>query len=200
MGDPVVTNILKSGAIAWIAPVATAFPDETTVNAGASWGGSWTRLGFTKEPLKLAYEDEEHDIEVEEFLAAVGRKKIGEKATLETVLSELIADYLKYGIDGAVTTTAAGAAQKAFSELLAGNDSEKSEYALGFEAVRYSSAGVALPQRIGFYRCTLRLNGELEFSKRSDDHTGVPLQAKALANTTTGRLIWSNFITAPATS
>jgi len=200
MGDPVVTNILKSGAIAWIAPEATAFPDETTIAAGVSWGASWTRLGFTKEPLKLAYEDEQHDIEVEEFLGAVGRKKIGEKATMETVLSELIADYLKYGTDGAVTTTAAGAAQKAFAELLIGNDSEKTVYTIGFEAVRYNSTSVALPQRIGFYRCTLRLNGELKFSRRDDDHTGVPLQAEALANTTSGRMIWSNFVTAPATA
>ena len=46
----------------------------------------------------------------------------------------------------------------------------------------------------------LKLNGELQFSRRNDDHTGVPLQAIALANTTTGRLIWSNFITAPASS
>jgi len=66
--------------------------------------------------------------------------------------------------------------------------------------VRYNASAVALPQRMGFYRCTLRLNGELKFSKRDDDHTGVPLQAKALVNTTTGRLIWSNFVTAPATA
>jgi len=151
MADPVVTNILKSGAIAWIAPTGEAFPDETTVAAGAVWGGQWARLGFTKEPLKLAYEDEEHEIEVEEFLGAVGRKKIGEKAMIETVLSELMADYLKYGMDGAVTTTAAGASQKAFSELLVGNDSEKTVYTIGFEGVRYNASAVALPQRMGFY-------------------------------------------------
>jgi hypothetical protein len=200
MADPVVTNILKSGAVSWIAPEGTAFPDETTVAAGASWGASWARVGFTKEPLKLAYEDEEHDIEVEEFLAAVGRKKIGESSMMETVLSELAGDYLKYAMDGALTITAAGAAQKGFEELLVGNDSEKPVYTVGFEGIRYNATGVALPIRIGFYRCTLRLNGELEFSKRSDDHTGVPMQMKALANVTTGRVIWINRVTAPATS
>lgn len=200
MADPVVANILKSGAIGWIAPVGTAFPDETTINAGAAWGGAWVRWGFTKEPLKLAYEAEHHNIEVEEFLAAVGRKKIAEKAMIETVLSELIADYLKYGTDGTVTTVAAGASQKGYSELLIGNDSEKAEYAIGFEGIRYNASAVALPQRIGFYRATLTLNGELLFSKRNDDHTGVPLQAEAMANTSTGRLVWTNFVTAPATS
>lgn len=200
MADPVVSNILKSGAIAWIAVEGTAFPDETTVAAGAAWGSVWARLGFTKEPLKLAYEAEHHDIEVEEFLGAVGRKKIGEKAMIETVLSELTADYLKYGTDGAVTTTAAGAGQKGYSELLIGNDSEKTVYAIGFEGIRYNATGVALPQRFGFYRCTLVLNGELQFSRRDDDYTGVPLQAQALANTTSGRMIWTNFVTAPSTS
>lgn len=200
MADPVVTNILKSGAVAWVAPEGTAFPDETTIAAGAAWGGAWARWGFTKEPLKLAYEDEEHDINVEEFLAALGRKKIGEESSMETVLSELAGDYLKYAMDGALTTTAAGAAQKGFEELLVGNDSEKTVYTVGFEGIRYNATGVALPIRIGYWRCTLRLNGELEFSRRSDDHSGVPLQVKALANTTTGRLIWINRVTAPATS
>jgi len=200
MADPVVTNILKSGAITWLAPEGEAFPDETTVAAGADWGGNWERIGFTKEPLTLAYEDEEHNIEVEEFLAAVGRNTIGEKAMMETVLSELIGDYLKYALEGALTTTAAGASQKGFQELLVGNDSRRTVYAIGFEAIKYNSTGVALPQRYGFWRCTLRLNGELKFSRRDDDHTGIPLQAKALANTTTGRLIWTNLVTAPATS
>lgn len=200
MADPVVTNILKSGAVAWIAPEGTAFPDETTVNAGAAWGGAWVRMGFTKEPLKLAYDDENHNIEVEEFLAAVGRKRIGEESKMETVLSELTGDYLKYAMDGALTTTAAGAGQKGFEELLVGNDSEKPVYAVGFEGIRYNATGVALPIRIGYWRCTIRLNGELEFSRRSDDHTGVSIQVEALANTTTGRVIWFNRVTAPATA
>ena len=200
MADPVVTNILKSGATAWLAPVGTAFPDDTDIDAGEAWGGAWTRLGFTKEPLTLTYESEEHNVEVEEFLAAVDRVKIGESSMMETVLSEMIADYLQYALDGAVTDVSAGASQKGYSELLVGNDSNKAEYAIGFEAIRYNASGVALPQRIGFYRCTLKLNGELKFSRRDDDHTGVPLQAVALANTTTGRLIWSNFITAPASA
>ena len=200
MSDPVVTNIMKSGAIAWIAPTGEAFPDETTVAAGAAWGGNWSRWGFTKEPVKLAYEDEEHEIEVEEFLASVGRKKIKESAMLETVLSEFTGDYLKYALDGALTTTAAGASQKGYQQLLVGNDSEKTEYALGFESIKYNASGIALPQRVGFYRCTLRLNGELLFSKRNDDHTGIPLQAKALMSTSVSRLIWTNLVTAPATS
>jgi hypothetical protein len=200
MANPSVANILKSGAVAWLAPTGEAFPDETSIAAGAAWSGNWARLGYTKEPLKLMYEDEQHDIEVEEVLMAVGRKKIGETASIETVLSELIADYLQMALDGAVTTTAAGSGQKGYEQLLAGDDSEKTIYTIGFEGIRYNDSGIALPLRIGFYRCTLRLNGELKFSRRDDDHTGIPLQAQALGRTDAGRPIWFQRVTAPATS
>ena len=200
MADPVITNILKSGAVAWLAPTGEAFPSETSVAAGAAWGGNWARIGFTKEPLVLNYEDEEHEIEVEEMLMAIGRKKIGEKSNIETVLSEFKADYLQYAVDGAVTTVAAGASQKGYEQLLIGNDSEKTVYTIGFEGIAYNSSGIALPLRIGFYRCTIRLNGELKFSKRDDDYTGIPLQAKCLGNTSTGRSIYMKRVTAPATS
>lgn len=198
MADPVVTNILKSGAICWYAPAGTAFPNENSVGAGVAWGGNWKKLGFTKEPVKLAYEDEEHEIEVEEFLAAVGRVKIGEKGTLETVLSELTADYLQLGVDGTVTTTAAGPSQVAKEELVVGNVSKKTQYVLGFEGIRYDATGNVLPIRVGFYICTLHLNGELKFSRRDDDHTGVPLQAQALGDpANSGRVIWFQRTTAP---
>jgi hypothetical protein len=199
MANPDVANILKSGAICWYAAAGVAFPDETSVDAGAAWGGTWAKLGFTKEPVKLAYEDEEHEIEVEEVLMAIGRKKIGESAMIETVLAEVTADYLQLGLGGTVTTTAAGAGQKGFEQLLAGENSEKTIYTIGFEGIRYNSTGVPLPIRFGFYRCTFRLNGELLFSRRSDDYTGVPLQVKALSPTDGSKPIWMQRITAPAT-
>ncbi len=200
MADPVVTNILKSGAIAYYAPSATAFPNENTIGAGVAWGGAWKKLGFTKEPVKLAYEDEEHQIEVEEFLAAIDRVKIGEKATIETVLSELTADYLQLGVDGTLTTTAAAPSQVGKEELVIGNASKKTKYVIGFEGIRYDATGNVLPIRIGFYICTLRLNGELKFSRRDDDHTGVPLQVQALSDSAnSGRLVWFQRTTAPHT-
>lgn len=201
MANPVVGNILKSGAVLWYAPEGETLPDETSIDYNEAWGGNWARLGFTKEPLVLAYEDETHEVEVEEFLMPVNEWKIGEKARMETMLAELTADYLQLGIDGTVTETAAGVGQKAFEQLIAGNSAQKTVYTIGFEGVRYSSAGVALPIRIGFYRCTIRLNGELEFSKRSDDYTGVPVQIKAMADTAnSGRAIWFQRVTGPSSS
>jgi len=200
MADPVVANILKSGAIGWYAPKGEALPDETAIAAGADWGGSWLRIGFTKEPLKLMIEDEFHEKEVEEFLMAVARRRIGRKMKMETVLSELIADYMQLAVDGVVTTTAAGASQKGYEDLQAGNDSEMDEYTFGFEGIRYNASGVALPIRMGFRICTFQLNGDPEFSNRSDDYTGVPLAINALQPVDGTTPFWFQRVTAPATS
>lgn len=200
MADPAVANILKSNAVLWIAPEGEAFPDETTIAAGAAWGGNWTRLGYTKEPLVFAYEDERHNVDVEEVLMTIRRHRISEESRMETTLSELIGDYLKYATEGALTTTAAGASQKAFEELLFGDDANLTVYTVGFEGIAYNANAVALPIRIGYYRCNVKLNGELEFSKKNDDHTGVPIQIMALGRTDGGRPIWLNRVTAPASS
>lgn len=201
MGTPSVTNILKSGAITWLATKGTAFPNPDSIGAGVDWGGSWARIGYTKEPTKLAYEAEYQEANVEEFLAKIRDTKVSEKATIETVLAELTGDYLKLGTHGTLTTTAASVGHVGKEALVIGNTAKVTEYTLGFEGIYYTDSGLALPVRFGFYICSLTLNGELEFSKRSDDYTGVPLQAKASADpANSGRLVYFERVTAPALS
>lgn len=202
MSDPVVSNIFKSGAGMWYAPEGEALPDETSVGAGDAWGGNWARFGFTSMPLSCLYEFDESDIEVEEHLAPVDRVKIGQRATLETKLAEVIADYMALVAGGTVTTVAAGAGQAGYEELDIGEDDEiiLTKYTVGFEGIRYDSSGNMLPVRVFIYRCTMRLNGAMEFSKRSDDYPGIPIQIKALADTdNSGRLLKFQRVTAPAT-
>lgn len=199
MGTPAVANIIKSNAILYVAPIGTALPAKTLA-AGAAWPSGWERVGYTKDVLKLAYEGEEADIEVEEFLAPVARYKVKETATIETVLAEMAMDYLQYGMDGVVTDVAAGAGVPASEEIAVGNDAKKEQYMIGFEGIAYDASDNPQPLRLGLKKCTLKINGELEFSKKSDDYTGIPLQALGLADTTAGRLIWGHRITAPATS
>jgi len=199
MGTPSVANIVKSNALLYIAPVGTALPAKTLA-AGGSWPSGWERVGYTKDVLKLAYEAEEADITVEEFLAPVGRYKTSETATIETVLAELMMDYLQLGMDGTVTDVAAGAGVPASEEIAVGNDAKKEQYMIGFEGIAYDASDNAQPIRLGLRKCTLKINGELEFSKRSDDYSGIPLQALGLVDTSTGRLIWGHRIIAPATS
>ncbi len=201
MSDPVVSNIFKSGAILWYAPAGEALPDETTVGAGDAWGGNWARLGFTSMPLSCLYEFDEADIEVEEYLAAVDRYKQAEKGTLETKLAELTADYLALVGGGTVTTVAAGAGQVGYEELDIGGVIILTKYIVGFEGIRYDASDNGLPVRVFARRCTMKINGALEFSKRDENYPGIPVQIKALADTdNNGRLFTWQRVTAPATS
>ena len=76
MANPVVAQIIKSGAWLYNAPTGEANPDETSVAYGAAWGGNWVRTGYTKVALTADYESEEMDVEVEEELGPVRRWRI----------------------------------------------------------------------------------------------------------------------------
>lgn len=201
MADPVVTNIFKSGAICWMAPAGEALPSGDTIGLGAAWGGNWARVGFTKAPVAVKYEAEEYDIEVEEFLAPVDRAKIGEKIMVETVLAELTSDYLKLGTGGTVTTVAASSTVTGKDTLAAGNDARLTKYVFGFEGSWINANGVELPVRFFIHRATFKLNGDLTFSKRNGEYTGIPLQISGLANSAdSGRLFKLERIVAPKTA
>jgi len=135
MSNPVVANIIKSGAVLWYAPVAEAQPSTLAPVYGAAWGGNWVRVGYTKAPLTAAYASTEAEIAVEEELASVKRVRTAEALTLETVLGELTAAYLKLagGDQRTVTPVAAAAAQKAYEETGLGGIAEIAQYEWGFE-------------------------------------------------------------------
>lgn len=179
MGNPLVTNIMKSNAAIWYAPEAEELPDTNTA-AGSLWGGNWARVGYTKVPLTWAIEREDFDLVVEEELLAVDRVALNYNMMFETQLAELTADYFSLLMGGAVTTTAAGPAQVGYERLETGQDFLLTKYVIGFEGVRLVS-GSELPFRVYMRRGTFTVNGSLEFSKRNTEYPGIPLQAKMLA-------------------
>jgi hypothetical protein len=186
MGTPTVANIIKSGAVLWAAPVGETRPDESSIAYGAAWGGNWARVGYTKEALTLAYESEEADIEVEEELASVKRTRIKESVTLETVLAELTGEYLQLAASNqnTVTTTSPDVGQKGYEETGLGGVSTLTEKAWGFEGLYINANDEEEPIRVFVHKGTAMLNGALEFSQKSDEYVGVPIQVKALADTT----------------
>jgi hypothetical protein len=205
MSTPVVENVMKTGAVMWYAPVGEAKPDETSVAFGAAWGGNWERVGFTKSPLALAYADEQFDMTVEEHLGPINRVRVAETLALETTLAELAAEYLQLaaGDQDSVTTTAAGAGQAGFEETGLGDEVQIQQYAWGFEGEYINSAGVSFPMRFFVHKGTGKLNGNIEFSKKSTDYAGIPLQIQALVDTTQSagqRLALFQRVTAAATS
>ena len=182
MADPSVFQILKSNAVLWQAPVTEAVPNVSTL-AGAVWGGNWVRMGATQAPLTMLYEDERADLNVEENLAPVLRYKTSESLTIETVLAEFDVDYLALMTEGGVSVDAGAGALIAYDELPVGNRSALTTYKFGFEGIQVQSDGALWPIRVFVLRANIKLGGELTFSKREDDYTGVPITIEALAPT-----------------
>jgi hypothetical protein len=196
-----VADILAAPARIYYAPVGAAIPSETTIAYDQAWGGSWVSLGSTLTPVTFAYNQELFDIEVESSTIAVKRGRSKEEATIETTLAESLGVNLGLAFDGAVTTTAAGASQKGFTEVNAGGKLLVSEYAFGIESLYVNSAGVQFPVRLFVWKANAMLNGNLEFSKKAA--TGIPLQIKALADVSKPigqRLLKFQKVTANATS
>ena len=203
MANPEVSNVLKTGAVLWFAPVGETIPDETAVAYGDDWPGNWRRVGYTKAPLRMMYEDEQVDIETEEELAPVNRFRTSETLALETELAELTAEYLALagGDQDTVVETSAAVGQKAYEEVGFGGSAIIAQYAWGFEGFRVDDAGDQQPVRMVVRKGTAKLNGELEFSQKSDGYPGIPLRINALADTSQlsgQKLALFQRVTAPA--
>lgn len=185
MGNPTVADVIKTGAVLYNAPVGEANPDETSVGYGDAWGGNWERTGYSKAPFTLAYESEETDVTVEEVLAAIKRFRIGEGLTAETVLAEMTGEYIQLAASNqdAVSETGAGASQDAYEETGLGGEVVLTERKWGVEGMYVDADGNKQPIRIFIHKATATLNGNLEFSKKGDDYPGIPIQIKALADT-----------------
>ena len=181
MSNPTAANILKSKAILYIAPAGETLPDETSIDVDEAWGGNWARVGYTKTPTVLVLEEEQFDVEVQEILMAIDRVAIKQTARFETTLAEVTAEYIALLLGGTPATTSAGAGQKGYEQLDVVSRFLLTKYVVGLEGSRLVS-GVAQPVRFYFPRCTLMVGGEIEFSQKTSDYSGLPIQISALGN------------------
>ncbi len=200
MSDPVVANIIKTGAIMWYAPLGEALPSESTVGYGDDWAGNWERVGFTNAPLTLLYEDTRHTTRIEEMIGPIKDWRISEDASFETVLAEIDTDYIGLLVDQATVATAGGPAQKAFDSLAVGGNGLVTQYAVGVEGFRFDTEAtpVQQPVRIFFTIASFAPNGPIEFSNVADSYPNVPIKVKGFADTAnSGQVITWQIVTGP---
>lgn len=176
-----VTDIIIAPATIYSAPVGEALPAIDTVQYGVAWGGNWVNMGYTLTPVSLQYDQELFELEVEQLTNPVKRLRTKETAMIETTLAEISGANLNLPLDGTVTTVAAGASIRGKTTVEAGGKTTITEKAVGFEGLMKVDNTISLPVRIFFYKCTIQLNGKLEFSKKAA--AGIPIQIKALADT-----------------
>ena len=83
-------NILIGPGKIYVAALATALPDETTVDFGGDWGASWDGLGLLMQGQGVRIRDEEtlKAIMVEEYTAPVKHVITGKNVALAATLSE----------------------------------------------------------------------------------------------------------------
>lgn len=178
-----VADILISPIKIYTSALAVALPDETSVAAGASWGGSWTDLGYTLGPLTMKKDDETFELEVEQIGIPVKQIRSKEMVQIEVSLAELTAANLKiaFGSTSTITTMAAGASQHGFDSFPFGGEVLLPEAQYGFEGYVLDSSNRQLVKRFFFYKATASMGGSLEFTKKAA--TGVPLRLTVLADT-----------------
>lgn len=198
-----VEDILIGPVAGYYAPVGETLPDETTVAYGGTWGGNWVSLGYTKEDTPLSWNHEKNTKMVGAQQTILKLKAVHTEETLavETTLIETTADNLELAMEGTVTDTPAGGAQKAYSKLEGGGQYLPDTYAFGFEGMRVMSDGTQQPVRLFVWKGVMTVGGTLEFGK--DDETGIPVHIDALADTSKSankQLFYIEIVTAGVTA
>ena len=180
-------DVIVSEASVLYAPTGTTIPDETSVawydNGGtfSNWTG-WTLLGYTTTPTTLGYSYDLFEVDVQQSTVPIKRRKTSESLVIGTTLAQFDGDILALVLGGTNTDTAAGASQKAFSQVVAGGDTNLSEYMFAIEGYRPSnSTGTKQPVRVFVYKATINVNGDIPFDKAGT--TQIPVQINALADT-----------------
>ena len=170
-----VSDIIATVAAVWYAPLLTAQP-AATLAVGAAWPAGWSKLGFTKEPLKLIYKYDVLDVKIQEALAAVRRRRISEEITLETVLAETSSLSLSQAFGGVVTNTAQ------YDLATWGGQAILGEWMYGFEGDYIDETSTNYPVRCVIYKATAAAGGELDFGKA--DYVGIPFKIAGLEDLT----------------
>lgn len=166
----------------YYAATGTAFPDETSVAWGASWGGSWTSVGDTLEPITITGDREVFDVDIQQSVAPIKQSIVSQTMEIQTTLANHTAENLKLVLLGTITTTAAGASQKAYKELNFGGETAPNLYAVGVEALYKDASNNNQPVRYLFYKASITLAGDINFDKGAA--TGIPISITVLADTT----------------
>lgn len=195
-------DILIAEANLLYAPTGTALPDETTVawNTYDSWT-DWVHLGYTDSVSNVTYSYNEMAYTPEQALSPVVRRKIDETMEFSFSLSQLSAAHLALLTSGTATATAAGASQKGFTEVVAGGDTQITQYMFALEGYRIDSAGDKQPVRLFVHKASIMLNGQIPFGKSAAATVPVTVKADTDATQTVGeQLFVAHFVTAPATA
>lgn len=175
-------DILIGPGRLFYAPLAEAVPDETTVAFGATWGGNWVDLGDFIEgnPPELGLTDTDTKVFTELSTAPKNAVRTQREMKITCTLAHHSAANLALLLQGTQTDTAAGAAQKGYSEITFGSQSDINFYQWGIETFRKDAVDNKQPVRWFLHKGYVKPSGGIKYSKK--DPTGVQIEITVLAD------------------
>jgi hypothetical protein len=153
------------------APVATANPDESTIDFGEAWGGSWIDMGDFPEgsPIAIGLAEEVYKVYSEQLTVALNVSRTRREALVKGSLLELTLANWAVALQGtAETTAAAGGGQKGYSEIPFGAQADVTLYKWGVEALRVDANNFNQPVRWFFHKGFFRMTGEVTYGKTKE--------------------------------
>lgn len=166
--------VLAPGSL-WVAPVAEANPDETTVAVGAAWGGNWADMGDFAEGQEI--EVMLNDTYAKVYGARSNVLKIQARTRREAVIKGTLQEHSianwAYLLDAtADAAVAAGASQKGYQELPFGINTSVSTYKWGIEAYKADTAGILQPIRWFFHIGAIRMAASTKYATGTEAQMG----------------------------
>lgn len=173
-----VQDVLIGPGRLYVAPVAEANPDETTIGYGTAWGGNWEDMGDFPEgsPISVNITEEMVKVYGEQSTGLKKQSRTRREVMITGALQEHTIANWAYLLDAtADAAVAAGASQKGYQELPFGVQSDVSEYKWGVEALRKDSAGNNQPVRWFLHKGSIRLNAETAYAKQNPTALGFEI-------------------------
>lgn len=175
----------------WTAPYGSAFP-AATIGYGTAWGGSWTYLGDTLEPLTFGGDRTQFDVEIQQAIAPVKSIITKDQRSFSTVMAEHDILLFNQLLLGTAVNTAPGSSTPGYYTLDYGGKQIPNVLAVGFESLWQKPDGTQTPIRWMFYRGSIMQDGDISYDKNGV--AGVPIRIATYTDTTqtankqTGRL------------
>lgn len=196
-------DILIGPGKLYYAPVSTANPDETTTVYGAAWSGGWTDLGDFIEGsgITLSISEEFTKVYTEQETAPKNAVRTRREMMVRGTLAEHSITNMALILQGTAEPTSAGPAQKGYSEIPFGTESDVDFYKFGIEALRKDTTDSNQPVRWFLHKGYIRLNGDVAYTKQNP--TGVPIEITILGDGSQSageELGILQIVTAPATT
>lgn len=174
-------NIILGYAKIWTAAYGEAFP-AATIGYGTAWGGGWTYLGDTLEPLSFGGDRTQFDVEIQQATTAIKSVITKDERNFKTVMSEHTTTILNQLLLGTLVNTAPGSGTSGYYTIDFGGSQIPNVLAVGFEALYQLASGTQLPIRWMFYRGSILQDGDIVYDR--DGVAGIPVNIKTYADTT----------------